>query len=207
MLPSTASPSPALSAAHRDQFSQMIPALRRQIAVQSRLVPRSQREEFQANALALACVMFWRLVQRERGDLASPTPLATYACRQTREGRMCGTSANVRDLTSRYCQHKTGVRGHSLQQRDPETGDWQELVVEDRQASPADVAATRIDFREWLATLSPKQREIAEWLAQGETTQAVARRFRVSAGRISQLRRELQASWEAFQEPRRPNIA
>jgi hypothetical protein len=207
MITSNVSASPSLSEENRRQFTQMLPAIRRQIAIQSRLVPRSQREEFQANALGLACEMFLRLIQRDRAELAYPMPLATYACRQTREGRQCGTSLNVRDLTSRHCQHQTGVRGHSLQQRDPETGDWQELVVEDRQASPADVAATRIDFREWLATLSHKKREIAEWLAQGESTQAVARQFRVSNGRISQLRRELQASWEEFQEPRVPVAA
>jgi hypothetical protein len=35
-------------------------------------------------------------------------------------------------------------------------------------------------------------------LAAGETTSRVAQRFSVSLGRISQLRRELKAAWEAF---------
>jgi hypothetical protein len=40
---------------------------------------------------------------------------------------------------------------------------------------------------------------VAETLANGETTKTTAKRFRVSAGRISQLRRELQQRWQDFQ--------
>jgi len=36
-------------------------------------------------------------------------------------------------------------------------------------------------------------------LATGETTNAAAKKFRISAGRISQLRRELEESWKKFQ--------
>jgi hypothetical protein len=41
--------------------------------------------------------------------------------------------------------------------------------------------------------------KIASWLAMGETTKKAAKRFRVSPGRISQLRRELQQDWDDFQ--------
>jgi hypothetical protein len=72
MITSNVSASPSLSEENRRQFTQMLPAIRRQIAIQSRLVPRSQREEFQANALGLACEMFLRLIQRDRAELATP---------------------------------------------------------------------------------------------------------------------------------------
>jgi len=39
---------------------------------------------------------------------------------------------------------------------------------------------------------------VAKFLANGETTTAAADKFNVSAGRISQLRRELQESWQEF---------
>ena len=42
-------------------------------------------------------------------------------------------------------------------------------------------------------------RQIARDLALGETTGEVARKFRLSAGRISQLRRWLCEHWEQFQ--------
>lgn len=80
-----------------------------------------------------------------------------------------------------------------------QTGSWQEIAVEDRGASPADTAAFRIDFAEWLESMPRRLQDIAETLARGESTQQVARQFSLSAGRISQLRSELRRSWEAFQ--------
>ena len=72
-------------------------------------------------------------------------------------------------------------------------------MVEDRNATPADVARVRIDFGSWLGTLSRRDRRIAEILSVGETTGNVASRFHVSPGRVSQLRRELAQSWHEFQ--------
>jgi hypothetical protein len=39
---------------------------------------------------------------------------------------------------------------------------------------------------------------MAETLALGHRTQDVARKFKVSAGRVSQLRRDLAGSWRKF---------
>jgi FixJ family two-component response regulator len=78
------------------------------------------------------------------------------------------------------------------------TGQWREALVEDRTAGPAEIAETRLDFASWLKTLSNRDRELAETLARGETTGAVARMFHVSAARVSQLRRDLCKSWRAF---------
>ena len=71
---------------------------------------------------------------------------------------------------------------------------WQEVLVEDRRASgPAEIAACRIDSSAWLASLPDRNRDIAEQLlATSESTTAAARQFGLTAGRVSQLRRELQ---------------
>jgi FixJ family two-component response regulator len=71
--------------------------------------------------------------------------------------------------------------------------------VEDHHAGPAEIAATRIDFGQWLNTLGSRRRRIAQVLATGETTSRVARQFRISPARVSQLRSELRAAWHAFQ--------
>jgi hypothetical protein len=42
-------------------------------------------------------------------------------------------------------------------------------------------------------------RRVAEKLATGESTSAIARLFRLTPGRISQLRRELCDAWHTFQ--------
>ena len=75
---------------------------------------------------------------------------------------------------------------------------WCEVLVEDRHADAAAIVQTKLDFSDWLASLKRRDRRVAEFLAQGETTKAAARKFGVSAGRISQLRKELAANWRAF---------
>jgi transposase-like protein len=70
--------------------------------------------------------------------------------------------------------------------------------VEDRTAGPAEIAAARIDWAAWLRSMSRRQRAIACLLARGETTGAVARKFRISAVRISQLRTWFRENWEQF---------
>jgi uroporphyrinogen-III synthase len=60
-------------------------------------------------------------------------------------------------------------------------------------------AAARIDVAAWFRSLARKKRRIAQTLARGEGTGKVARMFGLTAGRVSQLRRELAESWEEFQ--------
>ena len=66
-------------------------------------------------------------------------------------------------------------------------------------AGPAETAIVRIDFSTWLQLLPRRLRKIATFLANGETTTAAAKRFRVSQGRISQIRKELFLAWHRFQ--------
>ena len=76
---------------------------------------------------------------------------------------------------------------------------WAEQLLADRRATPADLAVCKLDFCAWLRRLSPVKRRVATRLAVGDTTSEVALRFQVSLSRISQLRRELEADWQAFQ--------
>ncbi|MCY2989043.1 MAG: hypothetical protein NTY19_14405 [Planctomycetota bacterium] len=82
---------------------------------------------------------------------------------------------------------------------DEQKGEWREVLVEDHHAGPAETAAARIDIGEWFDSLPRRKRRIAQTLATGETTKRTARQFRVSPGRISQMRRELQDAWRDFQ--------
>jgi hypothetical protein len=73
------------------------------------------------------------------------------------------------------------------------------LVVEDRHASPAEIAGFKIDFADWLKRLKRSKRQVALRLIAGDTTSEVAGHFRLSLARVSQLRRELQTDWDEFQ--------
>ena len=55
-----------------------------------------------------------------------------------------------------------------------------------------------MDFAAWLRSLPKRDRKMAVTLATGETTVEAAKQFGVSPSRISQVRRELQDSWNDF---------
>jgi hypothetical protein len=153
-----------------------------------------------AEAVAIAMVAYRRLVQQGRESVAYASPLARYAVLHVRSGRRVGGQQSHTDVLSRAAQRRHGFEVESLSGGDGSGTRWvDKLVVEDRRATPADVAATRLDLRSWLATLRRRQRKIARALANGETTKAAAGRFGVTQGRISQIRRELDRSWRLFQ--------
>ena len=185
--------------AWHESFLDMLPAIVRHASISFSDQPYQHRKELVQEAVANCLVAYVRLVELDKEDLAYPTVLAMYAVRQIREGRRVGTKMNVKDVSSQYCQLAKGITVKRLDHLDHDSAEWLEIVVEDGHATPADIAATRIDFAAWLDTLPRRQRRVAEELATGETTSAAASKFRVSAGRISQLRRRLMASWEVFQ--------
>ena len=180
-------------------FEQLLPLIKKQVCVAFRDSSRSEREELIAETIANCFVAYVRLIERGLGHLIYPTPLAQYAIKQIHAGRRVGSKLNVRDVTSDYCQNKKKFRVQRLDHYDSEEGGWREILVEDRRATPADVAATRLDFAAWLQTLRRKERRVAELLSTGESTKVAARRFRISPARISQLRRELRNCWLTFQ--------
>ncbi len=183
----------------RDRFLTMLPQIRAQALVAFRKLRAELRAELVQEVIANAYCAFVRLVQQGKEDVAFQTPLAWYAIRQIRDGRRVGSKRNVRDISAEHAQRVHGIRIQRLEQRDRKTNQWREVLVEDRHASPADTAAARIDVAAWFKTMPRRARKIAKVLAAGESTMNAAKQFGVTAGRISQLRRELQASWEQFQ--------
>ena len=140
-----------------------------------------------------------RLVERGKQHVAFPTALARYALAQVRTGRRVGSRLCIREVLSHYAQCQTGFIVERLDHYDANEECWQEVVVEDKRATPAEIAACRIDFASWLKLLPSRERRIALDLAAGETTSGAAKKFTVTPGRISQLRQWLRESWEAFQ--------
>jgi DNA-binding CsgD family transcriptional regulator len=181
-----------------DRFLELLPAIQDQAEFAFRRVPSDAREELVQETVATAYGMFMKLCRRGKTALVYPTPLCKYAVRHVRAGRRIGSPANSLDITSPCTCTVKRITIERLDRFDPRTGDWREAVVEDHTAGPAEIAATRLDFSGWLTTLSARDRELAETLAIGETTGRVARTFRISAARVSQLRRELCANWHRF---------
>jgi len=162
-----------------------------------RLDPEAKQEAVQC-VVASALAAYVRLVQLNKASIAYAAPLAMYAIRQYRDGRRLGSRLNVREVSSEYAHKAKGIRLQRLDKYDREEKCWQEILIPDRTCTPADLAASRIDFPAFLDTLTRRNRKLALRLATGESTNRVAKLFRISAGRVSQLRRELHAAWREF---------
>jgi DNA-binding NarL/FixJ family response regulator len=181
------------------KFLAMLPRIRRQAGYCLRHVSKKDRAEAVQEVVARSFVTYLRLIERGKADVAYAGPLARYAACQYLAGRRIGNRMNSHDVTSAYCQQRKKIMVEQLDHFDEPTSEWEQLVVEDRHSTPADVAATRVDFRDWLESLPVRTRHVAETLATGEATKNVARMFGCSASRISQLRRELFNAWQGFQ--------
>ena len=184
---------------YEDRFLEMLPQIRHQARFAFRDEPSSRRQELIAESIANCWVAYVRLVERGLLNVIYPTPLVQFAIRQVRDGRRVGSKLNANDVSSEYAQHRRGFRLEALEKYNQRRDEWKEVLVEDKHAGPADTAASRLDFADWLRLLPRRARCIAQTLALGETTKKTAKRFRVSPGRISQLRRELNQNWQDFQ--------
>jgi len=109
-----------------------------------------------------------------------------------------GNHLRVGEVLSEYAQRKKGFAVERLDRFDKESGQWIEAVVEDSRTPVPDQVAFRIDFPAWLRLQTKRNRRIAEALAVGNTTGEVARRFKLSPARISQLRQDFHQSWQEF---------
>ncbi|MEK6236787.1 MAG: hypothetical protein N2C14_18935 [Planctomycetales bacterium] len=183
------------------QFTDMLPSIVKVARFAFREFDEEACEEAVQEVVCNCLVGFVRLVERGREDRAFPSALARYAIRQYCAGRRVGTPLNVKDVSSRHCQLMKGFSMEGMYERDKKTSRWVPFVVGDHRTPVADQAAFRLDFPAWLATLSVRNRDVAEEMAVGETTTNLARRFRISPARVSQLRKEFKESWDQFHLP------
>jgi hypothetical protein len=177
----------------------LVPRIRQHALFRFRHVNEADREDAVQEVIARSLIQFLRLLELGKEHLIFAAPLARYAVAQVRGGRRVGGQLNIGDVSSQYCRTRKGVLLDSLDRADEAAGQWQEVLLEDRRATPADLAASRIDVRDWFQTLPQRSRHLAETLATGESTSGAAKLFSISRSRVSQLRRELHHAWNTFQ--------
>ena len=183
-----------------DRFLDLLPRISSQARRAFRQLRPEHKEELVQEVVVNAYSAFVRLVHRGKADVAYATPLANFAIRQVIAGRRVADKPRLRDVLSPQVRSVDGIVVERLDQFDEKQCEWRQVLVEDRRATPVDIAAARIDVADRFRSLSVRNRRIAKTLAMGETTTDVARQFQLSRPRVSQLRDELKTSWEKFHE-------
>ena len=192
----------AATAQSNERFLDMLPLIRSQARLAFRRLRPELKDELIAEVIANAFCAFVALVSRGNANIAYATPLANFAIRQVIAGRRVGTKTNCRDVTSVLAQRSGGFSLRALPSESAAPNVWCEILADDTLTPVPDQAAFRMDFPAWLRIQNRRNRELARFLAVGNTATEAAQRFGVSIPRISQLRSELQASWEEFQGER-----
>jgi hypothetical protein len=158
-----------------------------------------RKEELLAELHGLAWLWFVPLVHRGKDVLQFVSALATYAARAVRSGQRVVGHQKAKDVLSPVAQRKHGFAVERLPDFSTLGGSPIEEALHANTVSPVpDQVAFRLDFPAWLATLSQRNRALAEDMALGEKTQELAEKYRVSEGRISQMRRYFQCDWLHF---------
>jgi hypothetical protein len=177
-------------------FMQLLPAIKRQARRAFSDLGPQERDEAVSEVIANAFATFRRLAERGKLDVAYPSPLARFAVAQVRAGRRVGNKPNVRDVFSFLAQRRYGFRVESW--RNAKDGYWLDAVTDNTVTGVHEQVAFRLDFADWLQSLSARDRQLIRFLALGNTTSEAARKFKISSARISQMRSELKAKWQQF---------
>jgi DNA-binding NarL/FixJ family response regulator len=182
-------------------FVTMLPLIQEKLRLAFCRLDLEAREDAMEEGVVHSLLAYVRLVEQGRAEVATPSSLAWYSSRQVKRGRPTSGKMNGKEPLSRYGQISNDIKV----ERQP--SNWIDTLVEDKRASVADQVAAKMDVGAWFATLTKRTKEIAKDLAFGCSTSEVARKYGLTAGRISQLRRMLENSWATFQQEAAPAMA
>jgi hypothetical protein len=158
-----------------------------------------RREEAVAGMVALAWKWFTRLTERGKDATAWPLALACFAARAVNHGRRLCSQEKSRDVLSPLAQQRHRFTVSPLPE--PSSADDNLLVDalhDNTQTPPDEQAAFRLDFLAWRLTRSDRDRRVIDELMVGERTMDVAAKHGLTAGRVSQLRRDFYLDWHRF---------
>ena len=158
-----------------------------------------RRHDLICEAVALGWLWHLRLTARGRDSAAFAAAFAVMAARAVNSGRrLCGCEKS-RDALSPVCQRRRGVTVSPLPDESGMIGNDLDVALRGNTQTPIpDQVQFRLDFPRWLGRLPADKPRAAKELALGHRTRDVAAAVGVTLGRISQLRRELHADYEAF---------
>jgi hypothetical protein len=173
---------------------------------------RHQRAECLQEMRSLGWRWFIRLVQRGKNPADFLKTFVVLLARAVKCGRRVTGLQKAKDVMNPTTQRRHGFEVEAL---DSSTAaridhlysapngqnlhDAFEERLRDNTVTPIpDQVQFRIDWPKWLSTLTPRERRIIRMLARDERTRDVADQFEISAGRVSQLRRDFFNGWNHF---------
>lgn len=176
-------------------FLSFQPLIERHAQIVFRHLSEADREEAVAEARAAGFVSYLRLLQRDKDPAQFPTVLASFAALHVKNGRHVGGSSSTRDVLSPVTQQR---RHFAVQHFPQQEVEWNDVLVDHRLTPIPDQVAFKLDFTTFLQTLTSRDRMMAHLLSLGHSGKWVARRLKLSPGRVTQLRKQWCREWRIF---------
>jgi hypothetical protein len=193
-------PSAALAHLQAAFTAKVMPAVEQHARIYFRHVKCSERKaDLVAEAVGLSWRWFVRLSERGKDGTQFPTAIATFAARAVNSGRRVCGQEKAKDVLSPRAQQRHGFAVEKLPDYSTLSNNpLQEALIDNMQTPVPEQAAFRIDLPCWLGQLGSRRRDIVIDMALGYRTQELAQKYKVSEGRISQMRREAADDWRRF---------
>jgi hypothetical protein len=171
-----------------------------------------RRADAVAETIAVSWRWFLRVTAQGKDVSEFVSTLASYAARHVRCGRhLCGQEKS-RDVLSPLAQQRHNFKVEPLPSstrqsfeaiygeahRQQHMDAYEERLADNVQTPVVEQVIFRLDFRQWLVQLGPRSREIIADMTLDLGTGELARKHKLTAGRISQMRREFCRDWRRF---------
>jgi DNA-directed RNA polymerase specialized sigma24 family protein len=178
------------------RFTELYPRIHRLASIQHRRLHGDQHDDAVGETIAWA----WKLYRKKALVGEDPDPLlghmVRFAAGHVRAGKLLGRS-EARDVLSRLTRGQGNYRVASLPHADDEEASAAVRgALRHRVPGPAEEAACRIDYADWLATLTDKQRAVAAGLEAGLNLTEIAQQHGVTKAAVQAMRSTMARKWD-----------
>jgi DNA-directed RNA polymerase specialized sigma24 family protein len=192
-------PVPSAASLHA-RFLPLLPRIETHARIYFRHIKCCDRkQDCVQEVISLCWKWFVRLAERGKDAAGFVRTLATLAARSVRSGRRVCGQEKAGDVLSPIAQNRYDFAVGTLPEVETLTDNPLMEALHDNTVSPVpDQVCFRVDFAQWLATLTPRNREIAQDMALRYATWELSQKYGISPSRISQLRRAFHDDWTRF---------
>jgi hypothetical protein len=208
-----ASTSPAHDTLHAT-FQALLPKLQTHASIYFRDVRcPDQKADRIAECIALAWKWLIRLHERGKDVNQFAMVFVFLVAKAVKSGRRLTGQERAKDVLSARAQRRHGFKVESLPASTRRPFDdfcaaphgqqhldvYEERLKDNTVTPPPDAAAFRIDWPDFLDTLTERDRELAHFLSLGHAAKKAADKFKLSPGRVTQLRQRWCREWRLCQ--------
>jgi hypothetical protein len=158
-----------------------------------------RKEDRVRETIAVCWKWFLRLFERGKDPTQFISAMASLAARHVHGGRRLCTQDKAGDAMSPAAQQKHGFLICKLPDQSTLTENpLSDALQDNTQTEVPEQVSFRIDFPAWLDTHSDRNRSLIKEMMLSRGTNELARRFRLTPGRVSQMRQQFEEDWALF---------